>query len=386
MPSKTRVAALFAGVGGIEQGLARSGFEPAYLCEYWEPAQAVLKRRFPGVRLDGDITTVSELPDAEVVAGGFPCTDLSQAGMTAGITGDQSSLVLKALSLIENHNATWLVLENVRNMLHLHRGRAMEAITQELGRMGFRWAYRLVDSRFAGVAQRRQRVFVVASRKEDPRTVLFADDAGPRADSSYHDTAYGFYWTEGLRGLGWCKDGVPTLKGGSTIGIPSPPAIWVPNAEPGERIVTPGITTAERLQGFRAGWTKPGATGRRGEGARWKLVGNAVTVGVAAWIGRRLASPGAWDPELATPLAPGSTWPTAAYGEGSKAWSVDVSLWPEKRRYKHLLDVMKDDFRPLSLRATSGFTSRLERGNLRAPDLFREHLHEHIEVSKIEAA
>ena len=45
---------------------------------------------------------------------------------------------------------------------------------------------------------------------------------------SFADLWCGFYWTEGNRGLGWAVDAVPTLKGGSTIGIPSPPAIWDP--------------------------------------------------------------------------------------------------------------------------------------------------------------
>lgn len=65
--------------------------------------------------------------------------------------------------------------------------------------------------------------------------------------------AFGFYWTEGTRGLGAAVDAVPTLKGGSTIGIPSPPGILLP----GGRVVTPRIEDAERLQGFEAGWTEP---------------------------------------------------------------------------------------------------------------------------------
>ena len=81
----------------------------------------------------------------------------------------------------------------------------MAAITNELERMGYRWAYRVVDSRFAGVPQRRQRVMLLASRTEDPRPVLFADDAGERSPDSLADDHHGFYWTEGLRGLGWCR-------------------------------------------------------------------------------------------------------------------------------------------------------------------------------------
>lgn len=378
-----RVAALFAGIGGIELGLAGAGgFEAVYMCEWWGPAKQVLGERFPWAELAGDILEVDHLPPADIVAGGFPCTDLSQAGRTAGIDGSQSGLVLKALQLVENHGATWLMLENVRNMLPLHGGRAMKAITDELSAMGFRWAYRLVDSRFTGVPQRRQRVILLASRTEDPRAVLFADHAGERPESDYRSDAFGFYWTEGLRGLGWCRDGVPTLKGGSTIGIPSPPAVWLPDAAPGYKIVTPGISTAEQLQGFPVGWTLPGASGARGEGARWKMVGNAVTVGVSNWVGRRLLAPGEWDQSLQSNLTSGSAWPTAAWGEGGRAWRVDAGLWPERLPYQHLSSVMGADHRPLSHRATLGFLGRLERGGLTAPDQFRLDLKEHVELSR----
>src|SRR5690606_19679397 len=98
----------------------------------------------------------------------------------------------------------------------------------------------------------------------------------------------GFYWTEGLRGLGWAVNAVPTLKGGSSIGIPSPPAIVLPDG----RVVTPDIRDAERLQGFPADWTKVAETVAR-RSARWRLVGNAVSVPAADWIGKRLLKPAA---------------------------------------------------------------------------------------------
>ena len=89
---------------------------------------------------------------------------------------------------------------------------------------------------------------------------------------------------------GWAQDAVPTLKGGSTIGIPSPPAVWHRLGEAGRRIVTPNITEAERLQGFDAMDSASGV-GLQSQGNAWKLVGNAVTVGVAEWVGSRLRSP-----------------------------------------------------------------------------------------------
>ena len=101
------------------------------------------------------------------------------------------------------------------------------------------------------------------------------------------DVACGFYWTEGNRGLGWAVDATPTLKGGSGLGIPSPPAIRLPN---GGGICTPDIRDAERLQGFDADWTLvEGQDERRRNGQRWKMVGNAVSVPVFSWVGDRLS-------------------------------------------------------------------------------------------------
>jgi len=373
------VVGLFAGIGGIEQGLSKSGgFEPTMFCEWWEPAQAVLAARFPGVPLAGDINQLTRLPKADMVTGGFPCTDLSLAGRMAGIEGLQSGLVLKALDLVARSRPKWLMLENVRNMLPLHRGRAMKAITDELSEMGYRWAYRVVDSRFTGVPQRRQRVIILASRSEDPRAVLFADDAGEPHESRWRGDAFGFYWTEGYRSLGWCVDGTPTLKGGSTIGIPSPPAIWLPDGPDGQRIVTPGLGAAERMQGFPKGWTEPGGHRPRGEGARWKMVGNAVTTGVSKWVGQRLLNPSEWDPSLQQPLADGASWPVAAWGEKGLAWRVNVSMWPRHDRYRHLEEFVGSDRRPLSVRATTGYLDRLRRSALSDDPRFINDLEAHI--------
>ena len=228
---------LFAGIGGIEEGLRRSGAaEAELLVENWDAAQDVLRARFPDAKLEGDIRDDAlSLPKVDLLAAGFPCTDLSQAGRTAGITGKASGLVSRIFDLLESADPTWLVIENVRNMLVLDKGNAMRYLVDELEEKNYRWAYRLVDSRSMGVAQRRQRVIMLASRTENPAHVLLADDAGEPATDYYLDDACGFYWTEGLTGLGWAQDAVPTLKGGSAVGIPSPPAIWVRTAEPGRR-------------------------------------------------------------------------------------------------------------------------------------------------------
>lgn len=378
--ARTSSVSLFAGIGGFDLGFRGAGIEPVALCEIWGPAKAVLSDRFPDVPILPDIRTMRSLPRCDAVSAGFPCTDLSQAGRTAGIDGEQSGLVREVMRLLASAKKPpeWVILENVRNMLFLDRGRAMNVLVDGLESLGWRWAYRLVDARAFGLPQRRQRVILVASRRHDPRTVLFADEAGEPEDGWYRDDAYGFYWTEGRGGLGWAKDAVPTLKGGSTIGIPSSPAVWLPGEREGRRIVLPCVEDAEVLQGFPRGWTGA-ATGRRGNGLRWKLIGNAVPVPVAVWVAERLTDAGETACD-SLPFPGNGRWPVAAWGDGSSRFAVHASMWPLRSPYHHLLDLLDlERAVPLSERATRGFIGRLEAGGLRvAPEEFRLDVKRHL--------
>lgn len=372
-----RVAGLFAGIGGIELGFHQAGHRSELLCEVDPAAQEVLRAQFDDVPLVGDVRDVDTLPKVDIVAAGFPCQDLSQAGRTAGITGDRSGLVDEVFRLMEDaRSVRWLLLENVPFMLQLERGEAMRFLTAALDELGFRWAYRVVDTRALGLPQRRQRVLLLASRTEDPREVLFPEDAGEPAAEDANGVACGFYWTEGVRGLGWAVDAVPTLKGGSTIGIPSAPAIWMPDGT----FVLPDLRDGERLQGFPADWTAP-ADGppRRANGPRWKLVGNAVSVPVSRWLGERLRDSRPYDGSADEELSASDRWPTAAWGEDGVAHRADVSMWPRHEPREPLAAFLDYPTAPLSARATVGFLGRTRRGRLRFPEGFIEDLERHLE-------
>jgi DNA (cytosine-5)-methyltransferase 1 len=377
MPSGA-VVGLFAGIGGLEIGLHRYGYKTELLCEIDPGARAVLARRFSGVPVHSDVRKLRSLPqDVEIVAAGFPCQDLSQAGQTAGIAGSRSGLVDEVFRLVRRKTGgpRWLLLENVPFMLQLDHGRAMRHLTTTLGELGYAWAYRVVDARAFGLPQRRTRVVLLASRVADPRTVLFREDAGAPPDSDPGAHACGFYWTEGIRGLGWAVDATPTLKGGSTIGIASPPAIRTVDG----LIVTPGITDAERLQGFEADWTAPAleVPGAR-SGSRWKLVGNAVSTRMAEWVGEGLACPVTYDCDDSL-LPAGAPWPLAAWGRDGIAYRVDVSAWPVRMPYEHLQDFIREP-KPLSARATAGFLRRTATGSLRFVDGFLDDVRAHLEL------
>lgn len=370
-------AGLFAGIGGIEYGLEKAGFRTHLLCEVEPAAQTVLRDRFHDVPLVADVRALATLPKVDVLSAGFPCQDLSQAGKTAGIRGEQSGLVEHVFRLVTSRATapSWLLLENVSFMLRLDRGAAMEHLASSLEGLGYRWAYRVVDSRAFGVPQRRQRVLLLASRAEDPRPMLLGEDAGEPGRDSQAATSFGFYWTEGLRGVGWAVDAIPTLKGGSTIGIASPPAIW--RVADGA-VFTPDLRDAERLQGFPPGWTASVGHARPATGKRWKLVGNAVTAGVAEWIGGRLAQGCSGAFETGGKLERGQAWPEAAWGDKTGRWSVRASAFPKGGTHPALASFLEFPGSPLSARATAGFLSRARAGTLRFHAGFLEALDGHL--------
>lgn len=372
-----RTAGLFAGIGGFELGLERSGHRTELLCDVLPAAKAVLQARFGGVDYRDDITKLRSLPSTvDAICAGFPCQDLSQAGRTAGLDGARSGLVGEVFRLLSRRRVPTVLIENVPFMLQLNGGDAIRAIIDEFERRKYRWAYRVVDSWSFGLAQRRERVFLVASRTVDPSAVLLADDRPvARPASALGSRAHGFYWTEGLGGLGWAVDAIPTLKNGSTIGIASPPAVLMPDG----RILKPGIRDAERLQGFEADWTQPAESVDRSS-IRWSLVGSAVSVPVAEWIGTRLNQPGHYDSARDFPFPAVGKAPRAARFDGKRRFAVDVSPDPVgicPAPITHFLSDVEGQ-QLLSVKATAGFLSRTRRAKLRFEPGFIAAVEQHL--------
>lgn len=379
------VAGLFAGIGGIEAGLHRSGHTTELLCEIEPAAVAVLETNFPDVAIHHDVSMLRSLPTVDVVTAGFPCQDISLAGTRSGLEGARSGLVSEVFRLVERGRPEFLLLENVQHLLRLSSGANMHIILNELERLKYRWAYRIVDTRGFGLPQRRHRVIILASRGDvDPGAVLFNAHVLPDFDDTIgpleEGHTYGFYWTEGKRGVGWARDAVPTIKGGSGLGIPSPPAIFDPATGTAG---TPTICDAERLQGFEPGWTDATLNDAALKaGQRWKMVGNAVSVPLADWLGRELASPAsAFDSTLVSPLDSKRAWPTAAYGNLTKRSAVAVSTHVEVAAHEAITDFLHDPLKPLSKRALMGYMHRARTGTKKFPDGFIEALEIQAEAS-----
>lgn len=372
-----RIAGFFSGIGGLELGLHAAGHSSVLFCDVLATSKAVLSRRFPAVEYRHDITKVRSLPpEVDLLCAGFPCQDLSQAGRTAGLSGTRSGLIGEVFRLLSRRRVGTVLIENVPFMLQLNGGDAMRAIVDEFEARGYRWAYRVVDSYSFGLAQRRERVFLVASRVLDPSQVLLADDNPiSRRESDLRRLPHGFYWTEGRGGLGWAVDAVPTLKNGSTIGIASPPAVLLPDG----RVIKLGIRDGERLQGFDTDWTLPAEEVDR-PSSRWGLVGSAVSVPVASWVGSRLIAPARYDTSRDCPFPISGKAPRAARFDGKGRHSVRISPDPLGIRPPSLLDFMRDDEPKelLSIKATAGFLRRTHGARLRFEPGFIAAIERHL--------
>lgn len=378
-----KVMGLFSGIGGFERAFEELGMECAGMCEIDDPARMVLKHHFPNVKIHGDIRNIKRLPKADVLTAGFPCQDLSQAGLKIGITGERSGLVDEIFRLLaaEKNGPEWVILENVSYMLKLKQGGAMRYLLERIESLGYRWAYRVIDARCFGLPQRRERVVMLLSKRNDPATVLFPDgfiESGidDRVGEVSAECLYGFYWTEGKRGLGWTRNAVPTIKGGSGLGIPSPPAIWDPVTG---AFGTPSISDAERMCGFDAGWTSSVDVDLKSRGARWKLVGNTICVPMVDWVAQQLVKPAGLNAEVFSLKRTDRPPPAAFGGPGKQRKGVSVSRWVHKAELPNLRAFLSEPLKPLSLRASTGFYNRaIETTTIRFAEGFLESLELHI--------
>ena len=161
------------------------GWTPVAVSEIEKFPSAVLAHHYPTVPNWGDMTKFQEWPDAtiDLLVGGTPCQSFSVAGLRKGLADPRGNLALTYLAIADRYRPEWLVWENVPGVLSSGGGRDFGAFLGGLGELGYGWAYRVLDAQYFGLAQRRKRVFVVASARGWQRAaaVLF-DSASLRGD------------------------------------------------------------------------------------------------------------------------------------------------------------------------------------------------------------
>jgi DNA (cytosine-5)-methyltransferase 1 len=175
---------LFAGIEGFGEGFRRAGFRTLWQVEREPFCIAVLKTRFPNTERYYDVLKcghdrIHKLRAVDVLTAGFPCQDLSVAGKRAGLAGARSGLFWEVVRILGELRPPWFVLENVPGLFSSNDGRDFAVILESLDELGYGLAWRVLDSQFFGVAQRRRRVFIVGCLgKPCPAEVLFESTGG----------------------------------------------------------------------------------------------------------------------------------------------------------------------------------------------------------------
>jgi DNA (cytosine-5)-methyltransferase 1 len=312
---------LFSGAGGWDLGCDAAGWECVAQVEWDRHCRSVLERHWPDVPKWGDIATVhgSDLPPADVVCFGSPCTDLSVAGRRAGLHGEDSGLFFEATRIIEEmRHATRnafpraVIFENVYGALSSNQGRDFARVLDELANLGaVAVEWRVVDGLAFGPPQRRTRVFVVAVL--DPRTdsgrPIFAEREGVRRNPAPRRQAgerVGALTANCVGGGGGPDDNAaqaghliafngfngmdaqvsathtPVIKGDA--GGASVPQVLTDVAV---RRLTP--RECEALQGWPRDHTALTADGSRiADSQRYRMCGNGVMAPMGEWVARRV--------------------------------------------------------------------------------------------------
>lgn len=288
----------FSGIGGFELAFERKGFRAQFQCERDLFCRKVLTSHWPAVPIAPDIESLSpqDIPAADVWTAGFPCQDVSLAKVPhgrQGLKGAHSSLFFAFRNLVEQQRPRIILLENVPGLLNSHKGRDFGVILSALTTLGYGVAWRVLNARYFGVPQSRQRVFICAWMGDvtSALSVLYEPDPSPTVEperrgflipSDCHTTgaivpqvSYCVSATSGRHtGLDWARSYV--------------------SYQQAVRRLTP--RECERLQGFPDDWTLvrdkvPSLSNYDTD--RYRAIGNAIAVPVVEWIARRL-----WDRAL----------------------------------------------------------------------------------------
>jgi len=168
---------------GFSEALRRAfpeSYELVLACEIEPACRRVILHHRPGVRLVKDVRGLHCARDeADVITFGSPCQDLSVAGRREGLAGERSGLFFHAVRILEAVRPRWFIFENVPGLLSSNGGRDMGTVLGEFSRLGYWWAYRVLDAQYFGVPQRRRRVFVVGHSGDGagPLSVLFEPES-----------------------------------------------------------------------------------------------------------------------------------------------------------------------------------------------------------------
>jgi len=251
-------------------------------------ASELLKKKFPTVKNWGDCTKIdpTKLPDFDLLCGGFPCQAFSIAGKRRGFLDTRGTMFFEIVRILKVKRPKTILLENVKGLLNHEEGETFKVILQTLDELGYEVQWMVLNSKFFGVPQNRERVFIIGSLRGTSRSEILPlgeinKDGNEKNRGQLSSTITSTYW----KGWGGGRTMIHNVYGGFGEGIRESeisPTIRTPKggghlpmvkSDMKIRRLTP--TECERLQGFPDGWTEGFS-----DTQRYKMMGNAVTVPV----------------------------------------------------------------------------------------------------------
>ena len=170
-----KIISLFSGAGGLDLGLIQAGNEVVWANDIDKDAVATYKENIGDHILCDDISNIaiSDLPDADVVVGGFPCQGFSMANLRRALDDDRNQLYRFFYATIKAKKPKFFIAENVKGILSLGKGEAIKQIVADFEEAGYITSVNLVHMCNYGIPQTRQRVIIIGQRKDLGNELIF---------------------------------------------------------------------------------------------------------------------------------------------------------------------------------------------------------------------
>jgi len=192
-----RVASMFAGIGGICLGLKKAGFDIVWANDFNKYACQTYRANFKDHNLiEEDITNISvtDIPNIDFLAAGFPCQSFSSIGKQGGFEDKRGLLFFEVVRVLKAKKPYGFLLENVKNLLSINQGKTFKVILNTLNDLGYTVHYKLINSKDFGVPQNRIRLYIVGFLeditfnfpKEIPLNTFIEDLIEDNVDEKYY--------------------------------------------------------------------------------------------------------------------------------------------------------------------------------------------------------
>ena len=177
--SKFTYVSCFSGVGGFEQALNKFGGECVFASEFDKFAQQSYTALYGDGHLHGDITKIDEkdVPEHDLLVGGFPCQSFSVAGKRKGLEDARGTLFFEIARIASEKQPKALLLENVKGLVNHDKGKTLDVMIETLNDIGYVVDFDVLNSKYFGVPQNRERIFIVAIREDLVDSEPFSEES-----------------------------------------------------------------------------------------------------------------------------------------------------------------------------------------------------------------